>query len=145
MAGSSPAMTVGQRRHPLPHLQDQGGSAKPASCTISIAWHGHCSKHTAHPVHFIGSTLYPLPGPNFAIACSGHAAKQLSHSKHTPHDRQRCASCRAAASDSPAITSSNPLSRLLSSSRRCCDTSTSLNTGRCSMSKFTTAGLGGAS
>ena len=76
------------------------------------------------------------------MAPSGQAAKQLSHSKQRPQDRQRCASRRASASVSPAMTSANPASRASPSRRFCGVGSASLNTGRFSIGQVDQRRLG---
>ena len=69
-----------------------GSPGPAASGTISMAWQGHCSKHTAQPVHRARSATYLRPLPSLITACSGQAAKHWSHSKQLPQERQRWAS-----------------------------------------------------
>ena len=67
--------------------------------------------------------LVPFPGPSLAIASSGQAPKQPSHSKQLPQDRQRFDSYTASFSFSPCTTSSKLVWRRCISACAC---------GRCS-------------
>src|SRR5579872_2254091 len=68
---------IGDVRHRSVAIHDGtlvAHAGTPCSVAISIAWHGHCSKHVPQPVHVVGLTLYPWPIPSLVIASSGHAA-----------------------------------------------------------------------
>jgi uncharacterized protein len=77
-------------------------------------------------------------------ACSGHAAKQLSHSKQLPQDRHRPASVLASSRLRPFTTSAKELRAASGSSGWACRID-SRNTGRSNISKRTSGCLGGRS